>query len=156
VLRSLTKLWGIPGIRAGYALGDAATIAALAQQQTPWSVSAAAIAALVACHGPEADVERKRRVAEIAEQRAYLVERLATLGLRTRSEAPFVLVETGPHVHAALRDAGFAVRRADTFPGLGPGWLRIAVREPAKTDALVTALVDVLADVLGETIRASG
>jgi histidinol-phosphate/aromatic aminotransferase/cobyric acid decarboxylase-like protein len=46
-------------------------------------------------------------------------------------------------VHEALRDRGFAVRRADTFPGLGPSWVRIAVRRPAVSEALVTALAEV-------------
>jgi histidinol-phosphate aminotransferase len=43
-------------------------------------------------------------------------------------------------VHARLRAGGFAVRRCDTFPGLGPEWLRITVREPVVQDALVRAL----------------
>ena len=38
-----------------------------------------------------------------------------------------------------LRERGFAVRRADTFPGLGPDWLRIALRDHAITDALIAA-----------------
>jgi hypothetical protein len=32
------------------------------------------------------------------------------------------------------------VRRADTFPGLGSGWIRIAVRDRATSDAFVKAL----------------
>jgi histidinol-phosphate aminotransferase len=43
-------------------------------------------------------------------------------------------------VRQRLRAAGFAVRRADTFPGLGPDWLRIAVRDRAVSDAFVEAL----------------
>ena len=39
-----------------------------------------------------------------------------------------------------LRDAGIAVRRADTFPGLDPTWARIAVRPESLTDRLLTAL----------------
>jgi cobyrinic acid a,c-diamide synthase len=39
-----------------------------------------------------------------------------------------------------VRDAGIAVRRADTFPGLGPGWVRIAVRPPEQTAVLASAL----------------
>ena len=42
VLRSLTKHWGIPGIRAGYVVGDALVVAGLALNQTPWSVGATA------------------------------------------------------------------------------------------------------------------
>jgi len=35
---------------------------------------------------------------------------------------------------------GYAVRRADTFPGLGPDWLRVAVRDRRTTDGFVNAL----------------
>ena len=48
VLRSLTKLWSIPGIRAGYVLAEPHVVDELRARQTPWSVSAPAIAALIA------------------------------------------------------------------------------------------------------------
>ena len=62
--------------------------------------------------------------------------------------APFVLVDTRPirgdhprgWVRTALRDQGFAVRRGETFPGLGPDWIRIAVRDPSTSERLVRAL----------------
>ena len=56
VLRSLTKTWGLAGLRAGYAVGDAAVIADLRRQQPPWSVSTPALAVIAACltaHGRE-------------------------------------------------------------------------------------------------------
>jgi histidinol-phosphate aminotransferase len=58
----------------------------------------------------------------------------------------FVLVRTAGAmaVRAALRDRGYAVRRGDTFPGLGPDFLRVAVRNRATTDAFVATLADVL------------
>jgi cobyrinic acid a,c-diamide synthase len=142
VVRSLTKLWAIPGIRAGYLLGDAAVVAALGRAQTPWSVSAPAVAALVACTTPAAEQERHRRIERIDAGRAHLLGALDELGIPcvTGSSAPFVLAKPGPGVHTALREQGIAVRRADTFPGLGPGWVRIAVRDPATTDRLLAAL----------------
>ena len=51
-----------------------------------------------------------------------------------------MLAEVGEGVHAALRDAGVAVRRADTFPGLGPSWVRIAVRPEAATTQFLATL----------------
>ena len=142
VVRSLTKLWSIPGIRAGYVLGEAAVLADLRRRQTPWSVSAPAIAAMVACSSAAAAEERDRRVARIEADRAHLLAGLDGLGIPcvAGSSAPFVLAEPGPGVHAALRDAGIAVRRADTFPGLGPGWVRIAVRPPEVIQGLLDAL----------------
>jgi cobyrinic acid a,c-diamide synthase len=142
VVRSLTKLWAIPGLRAGYLLGDPGVVADLRRRQPPWSVSAPAIAAMIACTGPQADEERRRRVRRIDADRQHLLDGLDRLAIPhvAGSSAPFVLAEPGPGVHAALRDAGFAVRRADTFPGLGPGWVRIAVRPPDLVDRLLAAL----------------
>jgi histidinol-phosphate aminotransferase len=80
---------------------------------------------------------------------SYLVARLTAVGLDVVAEpaGPFVLVH---HPHAArlrtgLRSRGLAVRRGDTFPGLGHEWLRIAARDPAMTDVLVVALAQELA-----------
>jgi cobyrinic acid a,c-diamide synthase len=148
VLRSLTKLWGIPGVRAGYALGDADLVAELRAQQPPWSVSAHAAAALVACSCDEARAEAARRATDVGRQRAVLTDGLDALAVRhLPSAAPFVLAEVGRGVHAALRDAGWAVRRADTFPGLDDRWVRIAVRPPAVTRRFLAALATVRQEV---------
>ncbi|MDF1601995.1 Rv2231c family pyridoxal phosphate-dependent protein CobC [Nocardioides sp. YIM 152315] len=150
VVRSLTKHWGIPGVRAGYALGERDVVRRLRDGQVPWSVSATAAAAMLACTSDEARVESERRAVEIAAWRTELGESLSTMGIRhVASRASFVLAEVGPGVHGALRDAGIAVRRADTFPGLGPSWVRIAVRSPTRTRSLLDALSALRADALG-------
>ena len=43
-------------------------------------------------------------------------------------------------IRALLRQRGYAVRRGDTFPGLGPDWLRITVRDRASNDVLLETL----------------
>ena len=149
ILRSLTKTWGLAGLRAGYVIGDPKLIAAMRWQQPPWSVSTPALAAIVACLTPEARSLAAAAAQEIAGRRIYLIEQLADLGLNVAGQpsAPFVLVDTSgvsDHrdpgwVRLALRDHGFAVRRGETFPGLGPDWIRIAVREPEVTDELMSA-----------------
>ena len=142
VVRSLTKLWSIPGVRAGYLLADAEVVRALGALQTPWSVSAAAVTALVACTSPQALDDAARRVRSIEADRAFLLAGLTKLGVPhlRASAAPFVLAHPGGGVHAALRATGVAVRRADTFPGLDDGWVRIAVRDREMTTALLDAL----------------
>ena len=149
ILRSLTKTWGLAGLRAGYVIGEPKLIAAMRRQQPPWSVSTPALAAIVACLTPEARSLAAAAAQEIAGRRAYLIEQLADLGLNVAGQpsAPFVLVDTSGvrenrdpgWVRLALRDHGFAVRRGETFPGLGPDWIRIAVREPEVTDELMSA-----------------
>jgi histidinol-phosphate aminotransferase len=47
-------------------------------------------------------------------------------------------------VREALRERGFAVRRGDTFPGLGRDWLRIAVRPEAVADSFLKVWRDIL------------
>jgi cobyrinic acid a,c-diamide synthase len=139
IVRSLTKHWSIPGIRAGYVLADPDTIAALADLQTPWSVSTPALAAMVAL--ADAGDDSDRRAADLTTWTEHLTIELRARGIRTSdSRAPYVLAQVGRGVHAALRDLGIAVRRADTFPGLDPTWVRIAARPPEQTAHLLTAL----------------
>ena len=148
VIRSLTKHWSIPGIRAGYLVGEPSTVAALRALQVPWSVSSPAVAAMLVCSTGEAREESRRRALQIACWRADLEAGLRSLGVEVlASTTSFVLARVGVGVHPALREAGVAVRRADTFPGLGPEWVRIAVRPPEVTARLVSALGDVLAPV---------
>ncbi|MFI5611754.1 Rv2231c family pyridoxal phosphate-dependent protein CobC [Amycolatopsis sp. NPDC051903] len=147
VLRSLTKTWGLAGLRAGYVLGPADVVARLAAVQPPWSVSTLAGVATVACCRPQALEEAEKLAATAESDRDYLVSRLFDLHLPVLGEprGPFVLVE-GPDdgLRQRLRDAGYAVRRGDTFPGLGPRHLRLAVRSREVTDGFVAALARVL------------
>ena len=141
VVRSLTKHWSIPGIRAGYVVGDRAHVRRLADRQTPWSVSAPAIAATIACTSRTATPEARERAATLARWRDFLEGGLRGRGIDCApSAAPFVLARLGRGAHPALRERGIAVRRADTFPGLDSTWVRIAARPPAMTNQLFTAL----------------
>ncbi|WP_307854464.1 cobyrinate a,c-diamide synthase [Rhodococcus sp. B50] len=141
VLRSLTKTWAIPGLRAGYVVGDREVLADLAAQQPPWSVSTPAAAAMISCASDEAARETAVIARELAADRAVLVDELSGLGIHVvpAATAPFVLAEVPEGTREKLREKGFALRRGDTFPGLGDGWVRIAVRDAATTAALVEA-----------------
>jgi histidinol-phosphate aminotransferase len=150
VLRSLTKTWGLAGLRIGYLLAAPDLVELLAQAQPLWPVSTPALAAAVACADRRA-VEAEQQIARgLTARRTHLVTGLQTIpGVRVAAppSSSFVLIEVadGEAVRLALRQAGFAVRRGDTFPGLGPDFLRIAVRETATTDAFLTALARVIA-----------
>jgi cobyrinic acid a,c-diamide synthase len=148
VLRSLTKMWAIAGIRAGYVVGDPTLIARLRSQQPPWSVSTPAIAATVACLSPERRGEAARLAADGVAARADLADRLRAAGLSPiDGAAPFVLVDTADIAPGSLREPlaarGYAVRRGESFPGLGPTWLRLAARTPDHHAGLVAALLDI-------------
>jgi len=150
VIRSLTKHWGIPGVRAGYLVADPRLVHELRTGQVPWSVASTASAAMVACSTDQAAAESRRRAQQIGVWRRDLEESLSTMGIHhIPSQASFVLAQVGVGVHAALRDAGIAVRRADTFPGLGASWVRIAVRPPERNRSLLDALSALGRDALG-------
>jgi histidinol-phosphate aminotransferase len=147
VVRSLTKTWGLAGLRVGYALGAPELIAAMAEQQPHWSVSTPALAALVACSSPAAQAEAVRAARELEFHRAQLLAALPpAVEVVGRPRSSFVLlrVPDGDRVRRALREAGWAVRRGDTFPGLSADHLRIAVRDPAISRAFAAALSAVL------------
>lgn len=146
VLRSLTKVWSIPGVRAGYLLASPDLVAALRAMRQPWGVNAVALAALETCVADEAT---PRKIAEeIAAAREDLCAHLAeTPRLKVwPSAANFLLIEVpdGPSVRAGMLERGIAVRRADTFPGLTEGHLRITVRLPEENRVLVDALKEVV------------
>jgi histidinol-phosphate aminotransferase len=147
VLRSLTKTWGLAGLRAGYVLGPPDVLARLRSVQPPWSVSTLAAVATVACCRPAALEEAEKLATAAESDRDYLVSRLAELGLPVLGDprGPFVLLE-GPDegLRTRLRQAGYAVRRGDTFPGLSPRHVRLAVRSREVTDGFVAALSRVL------------
>ncbi|MER7200793.1 aminotransferase [Streptomyces sp. CB01635] len=147
VLRSLTKTWGLAGLRIGYVLAEPDTIAELERAQPLWPVSTPALAAAEACVSPRALAEAAHAAHRIAADRAHLMAGLAEFAAEGVSvagpaEGPFVLVRVpgAAALRARLRERGFAVRRGDTFPGLGTEWLRLAVRDRATTGRFLQAL----------------
>lgn len=144
VLRSLTKTWGLAGLRAGYVLAEPAVIERLRSVQPPWSVSTLAGVATVACCRPSALEEAEKLAVAAESDREYLVSGLVAAGVDVLGDprGPFVLVRIpgAAALRLRLREAGYAVRRGDTFPGLGDDHLRIAVRDRATTDAFLAAL----------------
>jgi histidinol-phosphate aminotransferase len=147
VVRSLTKTWGLAGLRVGYALGPADLVAALAAQQPHWPVSTPALAALVACTTPPARAEAEAAARALSADREALLAALPpgveVVG-RPRSSFVLLRVPDGARVRAALRDRGWAVRRGETFPGLSADHLRVAVRDPATSVALAADLAAIL------------
>ena len=150
VLRSLTKTWALPGLRAGYALGSPQLLARLAAPRPPWPVNTLVLEAVRACCTPAAVAEAGIAAAQIVQHREWMVNRLTELPgvvVHQPAAAPFLLLQVpnGARIRAALAEAGIAVRRGDTFPGLTPDHLRVAVRHPQLAGALVDGLRMVLA-----------
>ena len=144
VIRSLTKTWGLAGLRAGYLLAAAPLVALLATAQPRWAVSAPALRATELCCAPPAVAQAAAWADLLRGERARLVADLAAVtGVTVAGDphGPFLLIRTDrAELWNPLRDKGFVVRRGDTFPGLGPAWIRIAVRDRDTSTAFVDAL----------------
>ena len=142
--RTFSKIYGLAGLRLGWAYGPAAVIDVLNRTRGPFNVSAAASAAGIAA------VRDRAHVAMAADHNArwlaWLAERIAALGLRvTPSAGNFLLIhfpqEEGRGAAAAdlyLRERGLVLRRV---AGYGfPNALRASVGTEEANRALAEAL----------------
>jgi histidinol-phosphate aminotransferase len=149
VIRSLTKTWGLAGLRVGYLLGPADLVTELNRAQPLWSVSSPALAACIACTSPSALAEGDRWAGELVAERDGLTEGLesiAGISVVPDARASFVLIRADgrPDLWSSLRQCGYAVRRGDTFPGLGADYLRVAVRDRGTSARFVETLRKVM------------
>jgi len=144
VVRSLTKMWGLAGLRVGYLLAEPRIVEMLASLQPLWPVSTPALAALEVCSSKEAVADAGSWASELIVLRNHLIKGLLALGfdLPGDQRASFVLarIDNASDLRERLRKRGWAVRRGDTFPGLGPDWLRIAVRDLNTTNTFLDAI----------------
>ena len=143
VLHSMTKYWGLAGLRLGYALAASAEAAALRAAAPPWSVNACAQTAGVAAL---ADLGHHRSsVALLAGERDRLAAGLRTRGWVTEpTTAGFFLIHVGdaPAARRALLAKGCLVRDCTSF-GL-PGHVRVSPRHAKQNDLLLEAFAAVV------------
>ncbi len=144
ILNAFTKLWGMAGVRLGYALcADTAFLDALRCAGPPWSVSSLAQEAGLAALRDEDYVRRVRAL--VARERPRLYEALCALGLRVvAGEANFLLFQSKTPLDAPLRARGILIRSCGDFAGLDETWYRAAVRTREENERLIEALKEVL------------
>jgi histidinol-phosphate aminotransferase len=131
VLRSLTKTWALAGLRVGYALGAPEVLGRLTAQRAHWPVGTLQLTAISACCAADAVAEAQAGAVRLAQLRTEMVVGLTSVGADVvDGQAPFVLfrVPDADRLRNSLHNKGIAVRRCDTFVGLGERYLRAAVR----------------------------
>jgi threonine-phosphate decarboxylase len=151
VVRSLTKLYALPGLRLGYALAAPEWAERLREQLPPWSVNALAQLAGLVSLEDEAYLESTHDW--FRTEPARFLQRLRTLDDRLEAlptQANFVLLRlrhvTAATVAARLAEHHILVRDAGDFVGLGPSWVRVAVRTAAENERLLEALAEAARD----------
>jgi histidinol-phosphate aminotransferase len=135
VLRTLSKAWGLAGMRVGYLVAQPAVTDAVRKVTTPFSTSMVAQAAAVAAL--RAEDEMTRRAALVVAERERVQAALSKLFDDVPpSQANFVWLPLGEQAVAfatACEEAGVIVR---PFPGDG---VRITIGTAEQNDALLAA-----------------
>jgi histidinol-phosphate aminotransferase len=137
VTRTMSKAFGMAGLRLGYLAADPAVIEAVQLVRLPYHLSALtqAVARVALAHAPAL----LRTVEALKSQRDRIVAALPAYGLTAvPSDANFVLFGLFADSRAAwqaMLDRGVLVRDV----GL-PGWLRVSSGTPSEVDAFLGAL----------------
>ncbi|NGM67891.1 pyridoxal phosphate-dependent class II aminotransferase [Natronolimnobius sp. AArcel1] len=143
VARSLTKLFGLPGLRAGFAVAYGEQRDALETARRAWSLGTPAARVGAYCLRQEAFVRETRD--RVASERARVCGALETeCGFDVdHSDAPYLLCDVGERsvtdILASAREAGVVIRDATTFPGL-ESHIRVAIKDRDANDELLAAL----------------
>ena len=145
VMRTYSKIYGLAGIRLGYAVGVPEVLAPLKRVKEPFAVNLLAQAAGIAALEDEEFVEQSVRANH--EGRLFLYREFGRLGLRyVESHANFILVEFGPRaaeIQQRLLESGVIVRACMCYDL--PEWLRITVGSGDQNARLVRVVEEALA-----------
>jgi histidinol-phosphate aminotransferase len=145
VLRTFSKVYGLAGLRVGFALGSAKFRAAVDAVRQPFSVNALAQAAAAEAILHQDDVAL--RVERTLVERVRVEEGLRELGLSTaETQTNFSWIDLGD---AEEKDvvAGLAERKIAVRPGSalgGPGHIRVSYGAPAENDRFLAAVAELL------------
>jgi threonine-phosphate decarboxylase len=148
-IRSLTKFFGCPGLRVGYAVASAATARSLTAQLPPWPVTTLALHTLAEALR---DAEYARdSIARNRAARTGLADSLTGLGIHVfPSSANFLFLRLPDRFPALqvrdrlLQEHEILVRECDSFTGLERGrYLRVAVRHDNENARLTNALASI-------------
>lgn len=143
VIRSMTKMFAIPGLRLGYLAADSALISKAAAYQPHWSVNALALKAGEWCLKSEEYRIETIKYTEI--ERAKLFTFYKKHGYKVSpSRTNFYLLrdpslENQLPLLEFLTLKGLIPRHTMNFPGLEGEWLRFAIKSSNDNDKLLEA-----------------
>jgi len=146
VIRSVTKFYGMPGIRFGYAIAAESLIDKLQTVRLPWSINGLAGVATLAAFRDTEFIQNTKSI--IAREKAEFARKIMEIGgLHVfPSETNFLLVKiTSPKITSTelkeqLAREGLLIRDCCTFVGLDNTYFRVTVRSALDNQRLVDAL----------------
>lgn len=145
ILRSLTKSFGLAGLRVGYSVCNPALGSKLSADKIPWNVNGLAQAAGVAALADKKYLPRARAI--VRKERKFLHDSISKLKSfsPSRSDANYFLVRlqgrnSAQFRNALLKKTGVLVRDCSTFTGMGSQHVRVAVKARKENLRLLKAL----------------
>lgn len=144
ILRSLTKIFAIPGLRLGYLLGNEALIQQMKMNKPHWSVNAIALEAGKLCMEEDHFIQQTR--AYIKKQKQRLFSFFKENGFEfSNSVINFYLLkdpntEDCGELLSFLLKRGIIPRHTYNFPGLDGRWLRFAIKSDKENSLLMEGL----------------
>ncbi len=149
VLRTLSKAWALAGARIGTLLAGEEVIGLLRRIIAPYPLPRPCVALALEALSPQGQVEARRHVAIVREQRERMATALAALsGVREvlPSQANFLAVrlDDPASVFQRLLGAGIVVRDVRRYPRLGDA-LRITIGTAEENDCVLAVLQDIYA-----------
>lgn len=142
VVRSLTKILGIPGLRFGYGKFPKKYAERYEGVRDPWNVNFLA-KEVAKKFIPKLGPFSRRVRAKIERERTFLSKRLRKLGFATCGDVNFLLVKGCWHADDIFRflfDRNILVRTCHDFLGLDRKYFRIAVKDRSSNRKLVKNL----------------
>ncbi len=157
VLQTLSKAWGMAGLRIGLAVADPAVISLMSKVKYPYNINV--VAQKMALMKLD-EAAKDKAVAEIVGQRFRLEKELRKCpevkGIYS-SDANFLLVrfDNPDEVYGRLLAGGVIVRNRSKVPGC-EGCLRITVGTPAENDRLLRLLASPVTEPVEVALRCQG
>ncbi|MCM3744214.1 threonine-phosphate decarboxylase CobD [Sporosarcina luteola] len=145
VVRSMTKMYAVPGIRLGYAVAHPDVIAELKSAAPHWNVNGMAAAIGAVCLGEE--LYRETAIRHAAEECLKMSEFLRELGCTvTESAANFLSFKPrdAGKLYSDLLAKGIVLRHSENFHGMDGRWLRIGMKSSAEMEELRSELAGAL------------
>jgi histidinol-phosphate aminotransferase len=149
VLRTLSKAFGLAGLRVGYAVGPAQLVAEIEKSRGPYKVGGVAEAAAVSVLSRDLDWVRGR-AQDVRLQREQLAGALADRSVPAfASEANFLLVPvpgTAAEWNRRMRARGVAIRPFGNVPGAGD-CIRVSIGPRQMMQRFLAALDEVMTEM---------
>ena len=142
VARTFSKIYGMAGLRLGYAIGAEPKISELAKHASWSDANSAVLSAALACLSDPDHVPRQKKV--LNDTRRWLVAEMGKQGRKTiPSETNFVMIDVGGDVTPVIQAFGRKkILVGRKFPSL-PNWLRISIGKPEEMQAFVAGLNEI-------------